>query len=66
MEAGYGGTDVMERSCAVARGTDINNMPVNFTALKVNTSTLDCELRSPLGAGSGTEIIQCCAVPVRC
>jgi hypothetical protein len=25
MEACYGGTDVMERSCAVARGIDINN-----------------------------------------
>jgi hypothetical protein len=25
MEACYGGTDVMERSCAVARGKDINN-----------------------------------------
>ena len=24
MEACYGGTDVMERSCAVARGKDIN------------------------------------------
>jgi hypothetical protein len=27
MEACYGGTDVMERSCAVARGIDINNTP---------------------------------------
>ena len=26
MEACYGGTDVMERSCAVARGIDINNL----------------------------------------
>jgi hypothetical protein len=25
MEACYGGTDVMERSCAVARGKDINS-----------------------------------------
>jgi hypothetical protein len=25
MEACYGGTDVMERSCAVARGIDINS-----------------------------------------
>jgi hypothetical protein len=25
MEACYGGTDVMERPCAVARGIDINN-----------------------------------------
>jgi hypothetical protein len=25
MGACYGGTDVMERSCAVARGIDINN-----------------------------------------
>ena len=25
MEACYGGTDVMERSCAVARGIDVNN-----------------------------------------
>jgi hypothetical protein len=27
MEAFYGGTDVMERSCAVARGMDINKYP---------------------------------------
>jgi hypothetical protein len=27
MEACYGGTDVMERSCAVARGIDINMTP---------------------------------------
>jgi hypothetical protein len=27
MEACYGGTDVMERSCAVARGKDINFPP---------------------------------------
>jgi hypothetical protein len=27
MEACYGGTDVMERSCAVARGIDINTPP---------------------------------------
>jgi hypothetical protein len=26
MEACYGGTDVMERSCAVARGIDINTL----------------------------------------
>jgi hypothetical protein len=26
MEACYGGTDVMGRSCAVARGIDINNL----------------------------------------
>ena len=26
MEACYGGTDVMERSCAVARGIDINRI----------------------------------------
>ena len=29
MEACYGGTDVMERSCAVARGIDINNRSVS-------------------------------------
>jgi hypothetical protein len=28
MEACYGGTDVMEGSCAVARGIDINKMAV--------------------------------------
>jgi hypothetical protein len=35
MEACYGGTDVMERSCAVARGIDINNRlvsPSEFSA----------------------------------
>jgi hypothetical protein len=26
MEARYGGTDVMERFCAVARGTDTNKL----------------------------------------
>jgi hypothetical protein len=34
MEACYGGTDVMERSCAVARGIDINKnfleVPTDF------------------------------------
>jgi hypothetical protein len=30
MEACYGGTDVMERSCAVARGIDINKNTGNF------------------------------------
>jgi hypothetical protein len=34
MEACYGGTDVMERSCAVARGIDINkNRPKPATWL---------------------------------
>jgi hypothetical protein len=28
MEACYRGTDVMERSCAVARGIDINNITI--------------------------------------
>jgi hypothetical protein len=33
MEACYGGTDVMERSCAVARGIDINTiLPVTVPA----------------------------------
>jgi hypothetical protein len=31
MEACYGGTDVMERSCAVARGIDINTGIRMFT-----------------------------------
>jgi hypothetical protein len=31
MEACYGGTDVMERSCAVARGIDINIHVLYFT-----------------------------------
>ena len=36
MEACYGGTDVMERSCAVARGIDINNLgPVTGTCMHV-------------------------------
>jgi hypothetical protein len=30
MEACYGGTDVMERSCAVARGIDINSISVRL------------------------------------
>jgi hypothetical protein len=29
MGACYGDADVMERSCAVARGIDINTLPVN-------------------------------------
>ena len=29
MKACYGGTDVMERSCAVARGIDINIINLN-------------------------------------
>jgi hypothetical protein len=29
MEACYGGTDVMERSCAVARGIDINRRAIS-------------------------------------
>jgi hypothetical protein len=33
MEACYGGTDVMERSCAVARGIDINNSTVRHSVL---------------------------------
>ena len=36
MEACYGGADVMERSCAVARGIDINRMHpfTHLTALE--------------------------------
>jgi hypothetical protein len=30
MEACYGGTDVMERSCAVARGIDINTQALTL------------------------------------
>jgi hypothetical protein len=35
MEACYGGTDVMERSCAVARGIDIN-MTVQMYRVELN------------------------------
>jgi hypothetical protein len=31
MEACYGGTDVMERSCAVAREIDINTIITNLS-----------------------------------
>jgi hypothetical protein len=41
VEACYGGTDVMERSCAVARGIDINIR----TVIQYNTSK---ELRTVL------------------
>jgi hypothetical protein len=34
MEACYGGTDVMERSCAVARGIDINSKTVAFIKVR--------------------------------
>jgi hypothetical protein len=47
MEACYGGTDVMERSCAVARGIDINircgavgNPPHAVLKLKPHTVAL--------------------------
>jgi hypothetical protein len=33
MEACYGGTDVMKRSCAVARGIDINSSHVDRLGL---------------------------------
>jgi hypothetical protein len=33
MEACYGGTDVMERPCAMARGKDINNFWLFITDL---------------------------------
>jgi hypothetical protein len=33
MEACYGGTDVMERSCAVARGIDINTKSPQTTPM---------------------------------
>jgi hypothetical protein len=37
MEACYGGTDVMERSCAMARGKDINTINTNqFPSFKVD------------------------------
>jgi hypothetical protein len=32
MEACYGGTDVMERSCAMARGKDTNTMNLYYAA----------------------------------
>ena len=34
MEACYGGTDVMERSCAVARGIDTNNRRAAVSEVK--------------------------------
>jgi hypothetical protein len=37
MEACYGGTDVMERSCAVARGIDINNIIVHLCSTSIRT-----------------------------
>jgi hypothetical protein len=36
MEACYGGTDVMERSCAVARGIDINTLPTSTSGYHIN------------------------------
>jgi hypothetical protein len=38
MEACYGGTDVMERSCAVARGKDINilNAPSDLNSRSIS------------------------------
>jgi hypothetical protein len=35
MGACYGGTDVMERSCAVARGIDIN---IGYSCCRTNTN----------------------------
>jgi hypothetical protein len=50
MEACYGGTDVMERSCAVARGIDIN------TAYYVRAYT-----RTYIAAKSRTYAVPACA-----
>jgi hypothetical protein len=44
MEACYGGTDVMERSCAVARGIDINR---NYRYLLVALSTAKRMIQNP-------------------
>jgi hypothetical protein len=41
MEACYGGTDVMERSCAVARGIDINTAG-SFASLALRLALLCC------------------------
>jgi hypothetical protein len=40
MEACYGGTDVMERSCAVARGIDMNTRYLCETLVSTVHSTV--------------------------
>jgi hypothetical protein len=42
MEACYGGTDVMERSCAVARGIDINSISTVLRLRLHSTKKLHC------------------------
>jgi hypothetical protein len=37
MEACYGGADVMERPCAMARGKDINNAHARHLRLELGT-----------------------------
>ena len=48
MEACYGGTGVMERPCAVARGKDIN-IPSRASALKLPARAKYLDLYVPLG-----------------
>ena len=53
MEACYGGTDVMGRSCAVARGIDINSRAsAVYQSILFNFSSPCTKF-----PGSGTEII---------
>jgi hypothetical protein len=59
MEACYGGTDVMERSCAVARGIDINRgfrakMGVKWPYFAKMTPQKKSCLRSPMKRPTNT------------
>jgi hypothetical protein len=58
MEACYGGTDVMERSCAVARGIDINIFMAVTTGLIVAAIFLVFHARTSHSRfPSGTEMV---------
>jgi hypothetical protein len=48
MEACYGGTDMMERSCAVARGIDINRFRICLCPNR------DCKRRESAYVQTGT------------
>jgi hypothetical protein len=68
----YGGTDVMERSCAVARGKDINNTAVlqaqysHRNRQEARRGTQEQERRRNEGEGEGPRSsLGCCVTVLR-
>ena len=49
MEACYGGTDVMERSCAVARGIDINTHQLSTFKAETTGVVIETCVKHPGG-----------------